>query len=257
MNNSVLAIAAHPDDIEFVMSGTLLRLIELGWQAHYFNVANGCCGSKTLSRAECAALRLQEARQSAELLPATFYAPICDDLEIFYDHATHAKVASVVRQAQPSIILTHSPTDYMEDHQNVARLAVGGAFVRGMPSFVCSPEVTGYDHDVAVYHAQPHGNRDPLGKLIVPTHFVDVTNLREKKSELLACHASQNSWLDQTQRMSSYLNTMEKLNGEVGSMSPGFDRAEGWRKHIHLGLSGPGFDPLADALSKAGKLAVL
>ncbi|MFM8323699.1 MAG: PIG-L family deacetylase, partial [Pirellulaceae bacterium] len=45
MNRSVLAIAAHPDDIEFVMSGTLMHLVELGWKAHYLNIANGYCGS--------------------------------------------------------------------------------------------------------------------------------------------------------------------------------------------------------------------
>ncbi|MEO8269951.1 MAG: PIG-L family deacetylase [Aureliella sp.] len=38
---SVLAIAAHPDDIEFVMAGTLLQLSQRGWQVHYFNIANG------------------------------------------------------------------------------------------------------------------------------------------------------------------------------------------------------------------------
>ena len=43
---TALAIAAHPDDIEFVMAGTLLRLAETGWSIHYFNIANGCCGSK-------------------------------------------------------------------------------------------------------------------------------------------------------------------------------------------------------------------
>jgi LmbE family N-acetylglucosaminyl deacetylase len=259
MHRSVLAIAAHPDDIELVMSGTLMQLQRRGWQIHYFNIANGCCGSTTLDRSACAAVRLAEAQRAAELLNAVFHPPICDDLEIFYTAELHRKVAAVVRQAKPSIILTHSPSDYMEDHQNASRLAVGAAFVRAMPNFDSQPPIPIYQHDVAVYHAQPHGNRDPLGQLVVPTHFVDVTDLLDEKRRILAAHASQDQWLDATQKISAYLETMVELNREVGSLSrssnnptcaAAFNYAEGWRQHIHLGLGQQGFDPLASALQE-------
>ena len=136
---SVLAIAAHPDDIEFVMAGTLLQLSERGWQVHYFNIANGCYGSQSLEPAQCSALRLSEAQAAAALIPATFYPPISDDMEILYTPQLLRQVAAVIRQAQPQIVLTHAPLDYMEDHQNAARLAVSAAFTRGMPGFVTSP----------------------------------------------------------------------------------------------------------------------
>ena len=42
---AAIAIAAHPDDIEFLMSGTLMLLRSHGYQIHYWNLANGCCGS--------------------------------------------------------------------------------------------------------------------------------------------------------------------------------------------------------------------
>lgn len=259
MHRSVLAIAAHPDDIEFVMSGTLMQLQRQGWQLHYFNIANGCCGSTTLDRSQCAAVRLAEAKRAAEMLNAAFYPPICDDLEIFYTTELLQQVAAVVRQAKPSIILTHSPSDYMEDHQNASRLAVVAAFVRAVPNLISQPPFPIYQHDVAVYHAQPHGNRDPLGHLVVPTHFVDVTNLLEEKRRILAAHASQDQWLGATQKISAYLETMVELNREVGSLSrntcgesgsKAFPYAEGWRQHIHLGLSKPGFDPIASALQE-------
>ena len=248
MQPSVLAIAAHPDDIEFVMAGTMLQLAAVGWKLHYFNIANGCCGSKNLDASTCASVRLKEAASAAQAMPAEFYPPICDDLQIFYDHATHAKVASVIRQVQPSIVLTHAPLDYMEDHQNTARLAVGGAFARGMPNFDTVPAAAAYDADIAVYHAQPHGNRDPLGTLVVPTYFVDVSDQMPKKRELLACHASQDQWLDESQGMSSYLQTMVDLNHEVGTLSAQFEFAEGWRRHLHYGLADANYDPLRAAL---------
>ena len=62
-----LAAAAHPDDIEFMMAGTLLRLKDAGCRIHLWNLANGCCGSNTLSREEAAAARWAEAQASAKL----------------------------------------------------------------------------------------------------------------------------------------------------------------------------------------------
>lgn len=245
---SVLAIAAHPDDIEFVMSGTMLRLAQQGWELHYFNVASGCCGSMTLDRESCARTRLVEAQRAAALLGATFYPPICDDLAIVYSGELLAQVAAVVRHAKPQIVLTHSPVDYMEDHQNAARLAVTAAFSRAMPNYRCMPDAPTYVDDVTVYHAQPHGNRTPLGEAVIPTHFVDVTSLIGKKAELLLAHASQAAWLDETQQINSYVATMERLNCEVGRWSDRFAMCEGWRRHLHLGLCAEDADPLARVL---------
>ena len=47
---TAFAIAAHPDDIEFFMSGTLMLLAEAGYEIHYMNVANGCCGTTQYDR---------------------------------------------------------------------------------------------------------------------------------------------------------------------------------------------------------------
>lgn len=249
MRKSVLAIAAHPDDIEFVMAGTLLRLAEKGWELHYFNIANGSYGSMTQGPHECAATRLQEAQNAAEMLGARFYPPICDDMNIFYSPELLAKVVAVVRQAAPTIVLTHSPIDYMEDHQNACRLAVSAAFVRGMPNMPSQPQQPPTAGSVALYHAQPHGNRTPLGQIVYPQYIVDITQQMQKKTELLRCHVSQESWLDSTQKMSSYAMTMWDLAREVGTMSQQFEFGEGWRRHLHLGLGEPDLDPLLTELS--------
>ena len=52
---SALAIAAHPDDIEFVMAGTLLLLKEAGWQIHYLNLTDGDMGSTVMNATQPAA----------------------------------------------------------------------------------------------------------------------------------------------------------------------------------------------------------
>ena len=245
---TALAIAAHPDDIEFLMAGTLLRLREAGYAIHYWNLANGCCGTTQYDLETIAKMRRQEGMNAAAAMGATFHESICDDLAIFYDRPTLAKVAAVIREVAPTIVLTHSPSDYMEDHTNACRLATTAAFTRGMPNFVTDPSRPPVGNKVTVYHAQPYSHRDPLGNVIEPKLMIDVTNLQAKKRELLALHVSQKQWLDESQGLDSYLDTLSALDAEVGRMSCVFDYAEGWRRHLHMGFCDADDDPLRAAL---------
>jgi LmbE family N-acetylglucosaminyl deacetylase len=243
-----LAAAAHPDDIEFMMAGTLLRLKDAGCEIHLWNLANGCCGSATLSREEAISLRWDEAQASAKLAGGTAHPPLVDDLGIYYDAPSVARAAAVIRQIQPDIILTQSPHDYMEDHQNTTRLVVTGAFTRGMKNFITNPEVAIFEKPVALYHALPHGLNDVLRQPVAPHFFTDIGSVIARKREMLACHASQKEWLDVTQGMDAYLDEMENTSRDVGRMSGRFEFAEGWRRHSHLGFGPEDFDPIRDFL---------
>ena len=240
----VLAAAAHPDDIEFMMAGTLLRPKDAGCEIHLWNLANGCCGSNTLSREEATDRRWEEAQASAATAGGTTHPPLFNDLEIFYDQASLAKVSAVIRRIRPDIILTQSPQDYMEDHQITVRLIVTGAFTRGMKNFPTEPQVEPYDKPVALYHALPHGLNDALRQPVGPHFFTDIGGVLSRKRAMLACHASQKEWLDETQGMDAYLDEMERMSRQVGSMSGTFEFAEGWRRHSHLGFGPEDFDPL-------------
>jgi LmbE family N-acetylglucosaminyl deacetylase len=242
------AVAAHPDDIEFVMAGTLILLGQAGYELHYMNLANGCCGSTQYTAEEAAAIRAREAQAAAASIGATFHPSLVNDLEIFYNHETLTRLAAVMREVGPDILLIHSPIDYMEDHMNACRLALTAAFARGMPNYQTSPPRQPVDKPVAVYHAQPHGNRDPLGKPVVPSLFVNIESVLQTKTAMLACHKSQQQWLDTSQGLDSYLATMQSLSREVGQMSGVFEYAEGWRQHLPLGFGPLDADPLSQAL---------
>jgi len=248
MRNRAFAIAAHPDDIEFVMAGTLLHLRAAGYEIHYLNVANGCCGSSVTDAATTARVRGDEASRACGQIGAVFHESLTNDLEIFYDRPTLARLAAIVREVSPEIVLTHSPADYMEDHSNTCRLAVTAAFARGMPNFAVDPPTPCTDQRVTVYHAQPHGNRDGLWQPVRPGIFVDITGVMDEKAAMLAAHESQKQWLDESQGLDSYINSMRELSREVGTMSGRFTFAEGWRRHSHLGFCGADDDPLIAAL---------
>lgn len=245
---TAFAIAAHPDDIEFFMSGTLILLKEAGYEIHYLNVANGCCGTTQYDAPTIAAMRRDEARAACKLIGAVFHDSLCDDLGIFYDRPTLVRLASIYREVAPEIVLTHAPSDYMEDHMNTCRLAVTAAFTRGMPNFVVEPPRPVVTERVTVYHAQPFSHRDPLRRPVTPDMFIDVGSVVERKVEMLAQHVSQKRWLDESQGHDSYLQTLRDLDAECGRMSGVFAFAEGWRRHLHLGFCGEHDDPLREAL---------
>ncbi len=245
---SALAIFAHPDDIEFVAAGTLLQLGLRGWELHYLNLCSGNGGSVQMDALTTAETRLKEAQAAARTLGASFYPPIADDLELFYGPEMLKKVAAIVRETRPSIVLTHSPQDYMEDHMNASRLAVTAAFAHGIPNFQTEPSRASFTDDVTVYHAMPHGLSDPLRQKIRAGLYVNTTAVHAGKREALALHVSQKHWLDASQGMDSYLSSMDDLSRAVGRLSGQFEHAEGWRRHLHLGFSAKDIDPLREAL---------
>ena len=247
---TALAIAAHPDDIEFMMSGTLMRLGDAGWNLHYLNLANGCCGSMEHDAITTARIREKEARHAAKLLGAVWHPPLVNDLEIFYHKELLRKLASLIREVAPDILLIHSPVDYMEDHTNACRLAVSAAFVRGVPNYESDPQLAPIDKPVTLYHAMPHELCDAFGDPVNARMFVDVAGLMDRKRAALAAHASQKNWLDHSQGMGSYILNMESMTRQVGVQSGLFEYAEGWQPHSHMGFCDRGANPLKDALAK-------
>jgi LmbE family N-acetylglucosaminyl deacetylase len=243
---TAIAIAAHPDDIEFMMAGTLLLLKKAGYEIHYWNLASGNVGSTQHDSETISKIRLAEAKRSAQILGAHFHPPFNDDLEIFYDIETLRKVAAVIREVKPTIILTHSPADYMEDHTNTSRLAVSAAFSRGMRNFKTVPVTKSEDFDCTIYHSLPHTLRDNLRRKIIAGAFVNTSSVQQIKMEALKSHESQQSWLDVSQKINSYLQTMEEISLEVGKMSKQFLHAEGWRRHLHFGFCSAEADPLKE-----------
>lgn len=247
---AAIAIAAHPDDIEFVMAGTLCLLREAGYETHYLNVASGSGGSLVHNAKALRKIRRNEARRAAALLGAQYHESQVDDLEVVYSVPLLRSVTAVIRAVRPTIVLTHSPQDYMEDHTNVSRLAVTAAFARGIPNFTSRPRRAAWGGACTIYHAMPHGLIDQLRRRVSAGSYVDTTSVQPTKLAALSCHESQHGWLKSTQGMNSYLREMEATSRKVGRLSRRFAHAEGWRRHSHMGFCAEGADPLRDALGE-------
>ena len=244
----VLAAVAHADDIEFNIAGTLLLLQKAGCEVHLWNLCNGSCGTMTHSREEIIRLRREEAAEAARMIGAAYHEPLFDDLAIFYDKPSLARVAAVIREIGPDVILTHPPSDYMEDHEAVSRLVVSAAFARGMPNFPTDPERPPVANDIRIYHAVPHGLRDGMERPVTPQYYVNIAEVLPTKRAMLACHRTQKEWLDVSQGMDAYLDSMEALSAEIGAHSGRFAYAEGFLRHNHLGFCPAEHDPLPKLL---------
>ncbi|MEK6794863.1 MAG: PIG-L deacetylase family protein [Spirochaetota bacterium] len=245
---TVLAVGCHPDDIEFMMVGTLFLLREKGADIHYINVANGSCGTDEHSVRNIVRLRRAEAKAAAAFLGAFYHESLVDDLMVYYEDKIVRRMAAIVREVAPDIMLVPSLEDYMEDHMNTARIAVTAAFCRGMKNYGTKPKRAKISKDIAVYHAEPYGLHDGMRKRIVPEIYIDITPAIEKKRKMLAMHHTQKKWLDTSQGMNAYLEAMTSMSAAVGSMSMRYEYAEGFRQHCTRGLSAINYDPLMQVL---------
>src|SRR5437763_17105510 len=121
---TAIAIAAHPDDIEFMMAGTLVLLKQQGYDLHYLNLSCGNLGTTEYNAGTIKKIRLEEAKRAANILGAYFHTPFCNDLEIFYDDKILRELAAIIREVKQTIVLTHSTVDYMEEHNNKSRIVL-------------------------------------------------------------------------------------------------------------------------------------
>jgi N-acetylglucosamine malate deacetylase 1 len=248
MPRTAFAVCAHPDDIEFMMAGTLLLLRDAGYAIHYMTLADGSCGSMTMDAATTARVRRVEAMEAAATAGATFHESIARDLEIVYSVELLRRLASVMREVAPEIVLTHPPMDYMEDHMNTCRLVLTAAFARGMPNFVVDPPHPPVEGPVTVYHALPYSLHEPLNRPAQCDFYVDIGSVMAEKRSMLACHRSQKEWLDASQGIDAYLTHMEGMGRATGLRSGRFHYAEGWTRHLPLGFCPDDADPLRAAL---------
>ena len=248
-SKTALATAAHPDDVEFMMAGTLALLADAGYECHIFTIGNGNCGTASHSQDEIVRIRGQEGHDAAAVIGATYHEGLVNDIEIFYEEQLLRRVTAVVREVQPEIVLTQSPQDYMEDHQNSSRLTVSACFCRGMRNWISHPYVAPTMQDVYLYHCQPVGNVSPLREPIAPAMIVDVTEKIDVKEEMLRRHASQKEWLDVSQGMDAYLISMREGCEAMGKLAPTpVAYGEGFRQHLHVGHSAQDCDKLSEVL---------
>jgi LmbE family N-acetylglucosaminyl deacetylase len=253
---NILAIHAHPDDVEFLAGGTLALLAGLGHEITIATFTPGDCGSKQLGPREIAAVRRREAANAAALIGARYFCLEMRDLAIFIDDASRRRVTETLRQTRPDLVLTASPMDYHCDHEAASALVCDACFAAPAPNYDTRAEAPAppLDRIPHLYFMDPAEGRARDGRLVEPDFVVDMAPAFARKRAMLAEHASQRIWLQQHHGMDDYLDEMERWTRERGQLV-GLPYGEGFRRYRGHAYPQSGLleEWLGDAAVKFGK----
>ena len=229
--STILALHAHPDDIEILAGGTLARLAAAGHRVKIVTATAGEGGSSTTGPQETAEIRKGEAGASAALLGADFRCAGLPDLGVFNDDTGRRAITEMVRWAAPDIVITGSPADYHPDHEAISILARDACFAASVGNYATgeAAPMTSIPH---LYFMDPIGGRDREGVAVMPMFGCDVAAVFETKRAMLACHASQESWVARQHGESDHLASMARWTRRRGRTF-GVELAEGFRQYRH------------------------
>ena len=228
----ILAIHAHPDDIEFQCAGTLALLAEVGCPITIATMTPGDCGGAEHSAEDLARIRRAEAKAAADLLGAHYLCLEFRDLSIYEDDDSRRRVVECLRRTRPEIVLTAPPNDYLRDHEVTSLLVREACFAATAPNYATrqwepSPPLEKLPH---LYFVDPIEGRDRTGETVTPDFHVDITRVFDTKASILDRHQSQRAWLLRQHGIDDYLN-VQHVWSERRGLEIGVDKAEAFRQY--------------------------
>jgi LmbE family N-acetylglucosaminyl deacetylase len=195
----ILALGAHPDDIEIFMFGTMAAYAAQGAELVFAIATDGARGGHgdpgSLARA-----RRKEATAAAGLLGVTPHFLDFPDGALVADAALIGALKALIGTVQPDLAITHAPNDYHGDHR---ALSDG---VRIAASFA-----------VPVLHADTLG-----GTGFSPTHYVGISAHFDLKAKAIRAHRSQDprQYVDAARTQNAF--RAGQCNGAAGSLAEAF-----------------------------------
>ena len=160
---NILAIGAHPDDIEFGCGGTLIKYTQKGHRLFLLVMTEGGSGAQTPTR-------VQEQMNSKEILGADkIYWGGSEDTHLVVDKELIGKIENVIQEVRPDFIFCSFPDDTHQDHRHLAQAIMSA---------------TRYIRNVLFYEG-------PTTQNFKPHVFVDIADTLAKKMQALKAHRSQ------------------------------------------------------------------
>ena len=229
----VLAVLAHPDDVDFGAAGTIATLIDAGAEVTYCIVTDGQAGGsdRTISRSRMAEIRRSEQVAAAAALGVTDVRFLgYRDGELAVTHDLRRDISRVIRQVQPEVVITQSPERNWEriyashpDH-----LAAGEATMQAVYPDARNP----FAHMSLLDDEGLEPWTVPEVWIMVAhkvNHHVDVTDVAERKFAALAEHASQmpEDFSQVRERVTMWMSSVAEQAGlPQGHLAEGFLRVD-------------------------------
>jgi N-acetylglucosamine malate deacetylase 1 len=175
----VLAIFAHPDDVELYVGGTLLKLKSFGLRTGVLDVTRGEMGTRGTPE-----IRAKESEDAAKILKLDVRENLdLPDGHVWLTEETRTKMVRVLRRLKPKVLFTHQLNDSHPDHDHIANLVREAARLASLRKY--DPE-SGKDRIPA-----PIVAHTVFSRLVVPSFIVDVSDFANGKMDALKAHKSQ------------------------------------------------------------------
>lgn len=233
MQVDILAIGAHPDDIELGCSGTILKHISLGYSVGLIDLTQGELGTR--GNAE---LRLKEAEEARKILGAAFRKNLKLEDGFFENNKTNQlKLVEQIRHHRPKIILANALADRHPDHGKGARLVADAVFYSGLvkveTEFEGKPQQPWRAHYVFHYLQDRYYHH--------PDIIVDISGFMDKRMEAIRAFASQffKEGSDEPETPISsqqFIDSLYYRPVEMGRMA-GFKFGEGFLCEARIGVN--------------------
>jgi len=179
MTIDILAIFAHPDDVELAVGGTLLKMKHLGYKTAALDVTHGEMGTRGTVEG-----RAEEAAAAARILKLDVRENLgLPDGHVFADDVSRTKMVRVLRRLKPKVIMTHQHNDPHPDHDHIVQLVRESARLASMYKY---DEETGTEKiDV------PMIAHNVFSRLVTPSFVVDISDFLDDKMAAIRAHTSQ------------------------------------------------------------------
>jgi bacillithiol biosynthesis deacetylase BshB1 len=175
----ILAIFAHPDDVELTVGGTMLKMKSLGYRTGALDVTKGEMGTRGTVEG-----RAKEAVEAAKILKLDLRENLeLADGHVFVDDSSRARMVRVLRRLKPKVVLTHQLGDPHPDHDHIAQLVRESARLASMKNY--DPE-SGTEK-IAV----PRVAHNIFSRRAEISFVVDISEFLEEKMAAIRAHSSQ------------------------------------------------------------------
>ena len=231
MKLDILAIVAHPDDVELAFGGTLLTHQKMGFKTGVLDLTKGELGTRGTPE-----IRAAEAKDAGEILKLSARENLGIEDGFFQnDKATQLKVIEQIRRFQPKIIITNAIYDRHPDHTRAAQLVETACFIAGLKAVE-----TTFDGE-----KQEASRPDKLYFAIQstahePDLLVDISDVMEERRAAVNAFKSQfhdpNSDEPETYISSKgFMTMLESRTREFGQRI-GVEHAEGFQVKHFIGV---------------------
>ena len=225
----ILIIAAHPDDIEFLMAGSVAVWTQAGIAVAYCIATSGEKGfSENLPFEERIRIREEEQRAAGRVLGVeriTFLR--MPDGELKNHGELRRGIVADIRDFKPDVVVTTDPASVNfdnfygshPDHRALAEAAFDSIYPAAGNPF--------YFPELMESNLQPHTIQEALfGVPATPDYYVDISETFDIKMKALRCHESQVSWVDDLEKR------MREWGNQIGEPEK-IPIAEAYRRLIH------------------------